>query len=170
MDKNQSDRVLAFDSLFTTNHIQMLKILLGYMEPTVQGKLAVYIKFQELQYTLQLISAHPNISLSPCFKGDRSNLSTLLDEILFFCDPIEREKFQNLKNMFQSFESMQEMLELLREMAPEMFSGDGTGGIDLSQMMNMSQGTDMSQMMEMMNMMQGMFADSNEINQNQKET
>ena len=62
MDSKQSDRVMAFDALFTTNHIQMLKLLLSYMEPSVQGRLAVYIKFLELQHTLQLIREHPSPS------------------------------------------------------------------------------------------------------------
>ena len=165
MDNNQPDQVLAFDSLFTTNHIQMLKLLLGYMEPSVQGKLAVYIKFQELIYTLKFITEHPRASMSPAFSiGQSHNISSLLDEMLPFCDPNEKEKMQNFKNIFQNMENMKEMMqmmELIQEFSPEFFT-DNTGGLDLSQMMNMSQGADMSQMMDMMNMMQGIFSSSNE--------
>lgn len=166
MDTNHSDRVLAFDTLFTTSHIQMLKLLVGYIPPSVQGKMAVYIKFMELQHTLQMIARHPSIQISPCCNSDDSgNLTILLDEMLPFCRPEEKTQLQNLKNMFQTIENMQqmmEMIELMKEMAPEMFDGNGTGSMDFSQMMNMSQETDLSQMMEMMNMMQGMFTSSNE--------
>lgn len=166
MDFHQPDRVLAFDSLFTNNQIQMLKLLLGYMDPAVQGKLAVYIKFQELQYTLKLISDFPSLSMTPCFHTDSGNKwGQLLDEILPFCNREDQEILQNLKNMYQNFENMQEMMEmidLLKEMSPELFSGENNGnGMDFSQILNMSQGADLSQMMDMMNMMQGMFSQSN---------
>lgn len=165
MDNNQSDRVLAFDSLFTTNHIQMLKLLVGYMDPAIQGKIAVYIKFMELQHTMKMVAVHPTLSVTPCQSADGpGTFTTLLDEICPFCRPEEKEHLQNIKNMFQTFENMQEMMamiDVLKEMAPEMFSGDGNSGFDFSQMMNMSQGMDTSQMMDMM---QGIFSSPNESN------
>lgn len=162
MDHNQSDRIFAFDSLFTTNHIQMMKLLVGYMPHAAQGKLAVYIKFMELQHTMKIVSNHPALSISPCPSSDNAGaLTSLLDEILPFCCPDEKKTLQNMKNMFQTFENMQEMMaviDVLKEMAPEMFSGDGNGGFDFSQMMNMTQGADMSQMTDMLGMMQDMFS------------
>lgn len=174
MDNQCSDRVLAFDSLFTTNHIQILKILLGYMEPSIQGKLAVYIKFRELQYTLQLIREHPSLSSTPNpSSGSSNNMAALLDEIIPLCSPTDRDKILNIKNMFHTMENMQEMMqmiELLQEISPELFQGGGmgtaqgedgnntgNGGMDFMQILNMLQGTDLSQMSDMMNMMQGMF-------------
>lgn len=168
MDNNQSDRVLAFDSLFTTNHIQMLKLLVGYMEPSIQGKLAVYIKFQELFYTLKLITEHPTLSLSPCMSEENTyTIPILLDNILPFCTPEEKNKIQNLKNMFQNMENIKEMMqmiEMIQEISPELFAGDSanSGNIDFSQMMGMFQGADMSQMNDMMNMMQGIFTSGNQ--------
>lgn len=172
MDNNHSDRVLAFDSLFTTNHIQILKLLVGYMDSPIQGKLAVYIKFQELFYTLKLITEHPTISISPCFSCETDkSIPLLLESILPFCTPDEKEKIQNLRNMFQNMENMKEMMqmiELLQELSPELFTGgnDGQGNFDPSQMMNMFQGIDMSQMTDMMNMMQGMFSSENQTDYN----
>ena len=166
MNNNLSDRILAFDSLFTTNHIQMLKLLVGYMNSAVQGKMAVYIKFMELGHTLKLVTNHPSISISPnCSPSDSLNLTTLLEEMLPFCRPEEQEQLQNLKNLFQTFESIQgmmEMMELMKEMAPEMFDSNTSGGLNFSDMMNMTQGPDMTQMMEMMNMMQGIFTNPDE--------
>ena len=43
-DREQPDKIQAFDALFTTNHIQMYKILLPYLEASLQKQLAVYIK------------------------------------------------------------------------------------------------------------------------------
>ena len=49
MDSNEYNKVIAFDTLFTTNHIQMLKVMLPYMDNKAQKSLAVYIKFMELR-------------------------------------------------------------------------------------------------------------------------
>ncbi len=150
MESNRPDRVTAFDTLFTTNHIQMLKLLLGYLDPSAQGRLAVYIKFMELQYTLHFVQTHPFASMplslnqsQPC-----GSMGDLLDEMLPFCTASEKEKMQNMKNMLRNFENMQEMMqimEMMQEISPEIFSGGpGTTGPD-----SMPGGADMAQMMEM---------------------
>ncbi len=152
MEPGYPDRVLAFDALFTTNHIQMLKLLIGYMEPSMQGKLAAYIKFMELKHTLDLITKYPHIRIGPENTADASppKISALLEDILPFSTPAQRTQLENLKNMFQTMDNMQEMMEmmeLIKEMSPELFEGG----------MNFTQEGDMSQMMDMMQMMQGMF-------------
>lgn len=166
MNNNQPDRVLAFDSLFTTNHIQMLKLLIGYLAPSVQGKMAVYIKFMEFGHTLKMVANHPTISVTPCCSpADPSGISLLLDEMLPFCRPEEQEQLQGMKNMFQTFENIQgvmEMIDMMKEIAPEMFDTAAPGGINFSDTTNTPQGTDMSQMMELVNMMQSMFTTPNE--------
>ena len=52
MDSNEQNKVIAFDTLFSTNHISMLKVMLPYMENQTQKSMAVYIKFLELNYTI----------------------------------------------------------------------------------------------------------------------
>ena len=52
MDDKRIDKAAAFDTLFTSNRIQILKILAYYMDPRLLKGLAVYIKMSELQYTL----------------------------------------------------------------------------------------------------------------------
>lgn len=145
MDSNHPDKVMAFDALFTTNHIQMLKLFLGYLEPPLQGQLAVYIKFLELQYTLSFFRGNPYASLSLCpdTAGSHGDFSGLMEDMLPFCSAEEKEKLKNMQNMMNNLKNMQEMMEMvqmMQEISPELFSGSG--------------GTDMSQMMEMM---QGMF-------------
>lgn len=61
MDKNRSSKVVAFDTLFSTNHIQMLKVLLPYADHQTQKTLAVYIKFLELNYTLDFTESTPSL-------------------------------------------------------------------------------------------------------------
>ncbi|MDE7252321.1 MAG: hypothetical protein K2O32_05185 [Acetatifactor sp.] len=158
MESNRPDRVTAFDTLFTTNHIQMLKLLLSYLEPSVQGKMAVYIKFMELQYTLNFFQNHPFASMpvSSGLSRPCGGISELLDEMLPFCTGQEKDNMQNLKNMMQNLDNMQEMmqiLEMMQEISPDIFDGSsGMPGFD-----TILGGSDMSQMMEMM---QGMFHNS----------
>ena len=65
METIKNEQIYAFDSLYTTNHIQMLKILLPCLNPPLQKNLALYIKFLELRYTISFLSAHPYV-LSGC--------------------------------------------------------------------------------------------------------
>ena len=55
MEDQSSKIIAAFDSLFTTNRIQILKILLPRLAPEHQSGFAVYIKLLELQYTLSFL-------------------------------------------------------------------------------------------------------------------
>lgn len=136
MEENELGSITAFDSLFTTNRIQMMKVLLPYLKPEQQGALAVCIKIMELNYTLTFFKNHPHTT--PFRLPQKSDTSKLWDEILPFCGPEERSKVENMKNMMQSMNQMKEMMEtmqMMQEMFPE--------GMDLENM-------DLSSIMEMM--------------------
>ena len=55
MNVCENEAVIAFDTLYTQNHIQILKILLPYFDPYGQSHLAVWIKYLELRYTLEYV-------------------------------------------------------------------------------------------------------------------
>lgn len=71
MEEQTTKTITAFDSLFTTNRIQLLKILLPRLAPRQQSCFAVYIKLLELQYTLSFLRSHPGMRLM----GDGRQLS-----------------------------------------------------------------------------------------------
>ena len=50
------EAILAFDMLYTTNHMKILKLLIPYLESEHQKKLAVFIKWQELMFTLNFLN------------------------------------------------------------------------------------------------------------------
>ena len=62
MEQQDGNKVMAFDTLFSTNHIAMLKILLSCLDYQAQKSMAVYIKFLELQYTIHYYNQNPH----PC--------------------------------------------------------------------------------------------------------
>ncbi len=151
--ENGQDKVAAFDTLFTTNQIQMLKILLTYVEPSQQKNMAVYIKFMELQYTISFFKMHPDSSL-PCFSSEKgANASKICDEILPLCNPSEQDKISNMKKMMQTFENMQEMMQMIQLMKDFFPEGENCFGGDPSSLFsglsNISGMDNMSQLFEM---------------------
>ena len=160
MAENKQDGIAVFDTLFTNNHICMMKLLLPLLSPSMQKGIAIYIKFQELQYTLQYFTRHPlglvgtNIGTAP------ADTNAVLDSILPFCAEKERQSLTQMKNMLQTMQNlkdMMEMMETMKELFPEGFVGSGNGnGMDFSQMAEMfsagsgnGNGMDFSQMAEM---------------------
>lgn len=161
MKEKEMDKIMAFDTLFTTNRIQMYKILLSYLQPAAQKQFAIYIKFMELQYTISFFQSHPHAALKELPQKEAPSTSQIFDEILPFCDISQRETLNNMKTMLQNFENMQEMMEtiqMMKELFPEGI-GSGMGdsnspgsGMDLSQILSMLGGNDMAGMSELFDM------------------
>lgn len=108
---------------------------------------------------------HPSSTLSfmenfP--KEECVNVSKLFEEVLPFCAPTDREKLNQMKNMYQNFANMQEMIQMLqmmKDLFPEaenpmggdpsaIFSGL-SGFADMFGSQGNSTGMDMSQLFEM---------------------
>ncbi|MBR1930963.1 MAG: hypothetical protein IJ833_05745 [Lachnospiraceae bacterium] len=143
MGENGQDKILSFDTLYTNNHIQMLKILSSYLSPGTRKQIAVYIKFLEFQYALSL--TRPFASSSEQFSSEKTfNIAGLCEELLPFCGIKEQEILQNIQNFYKNFENMQEMMqmvEMMQEFMPEGFSpGGDMAGMDLSQIFGMMNG------------------------------
>lgn len=155
MGKKEIEAITAFDSLFTTNRIQMLKVLLPRLSSEAQGNFAVYIKFLELQYTMTFLQHHPSGPLiahgkplsENIFQGDSTDTIELLDELLPFSGPEERTKIENMKNMMQSMSKMQEMMEMM-QMMQELFP-EGMGSGNPMDLFSGMAGADMSSVFQM---------------------
>lgn len=161
------DKIMAFDTLFTNNQIQMYKILLSYLPPALQYKFAIYIKFLELQYTIDFFRIHPQAALK-CFSHETSiDRGKIFDEMIPFCDSSQIEQLNQIKRILQSLDSMQEMMEMM-EMLKAFFpegpnpgnatGTDGSDGFDISQIISMLGGNDFSGMFDMFNS----FSNNNE--------
>ena len=115
MDEKEQDNVAAFDTLFTTNQIQIMKALLPCLDRPMQKYLAIYIKYQELQYTISYFKNH---SYSIC--GDPSQPKTdirkVLPSILPYCNETQKQKLQQMEQMFSSLETYKEMMEMMEMM------------------------------------------------------
>lgn len=123
MDDKRIDKAAAFDTLFTSNRIQILKILAYYMDPRLLKGLAVYIKMSELQYTLTLFRRHPETSL--CIAPSSANEETateLCNDLMPLCDETQKSALRQITQMMDNIHNFQEMMEMVQTMQ-ELFPG-----------------------------------------------
>lgn len=133
--KEEAANVMAFDALYTTNMIQKWKVLLPYIEPSMQKHLAVYIKYMELQYTMGYVRRHP-FQISGCSISfdEKPDLRDLCRQLCLYSSPEEIRQLEQMQNMLQTMETMQEMsqtMSALQEIFPDISAaspfGDFTG-------------------------------------------
>lgn len=116
--KNEdADSVMAFDALYTTNQIQKLKVLLPYIDSSMQKHLAIYIKYMELQYTINHVKKHP-FQICGCSvpSSQTPDLRKLCQELCLYSSPEEIKQLEQFQNMLQTFETVQEMSQTMAAM------------------------------------------------------
>ena len=135
----EATNVMAFDALYTTNEIQKFKVLLPYIEPSMQKHLAVYIKYMELQYTMKYVRRHPfQISGCSASSDEKPDLRSLCRQLSLYSSPEEIRQLEQLQNMLQTMETMQEMtqtMSALQEIFPDLSAappfGSGSASSDM---------------------------------------
>ncbi len=132
MAENKQDGIAVFDTLFTNNHICMLKILLPFLPPSYQKSIAIYIKYLEFQYTFQYFSRHPSgLSLGQNSCGQNAfTPDAIWENLLPFCNQKEKQNFTQMRNMMQTFRNMKDMMEMMETMKEFMPEGFGNGGFE----------------------------------------
>lgn len=143
----------------------------------MQRQLAIYIKFLELKYTMELFRRSPQLLVSPAPSEDSFDPAKLCQEISPYCSPREQSQLNQFASMLQAMSHYQEMMEtvkMFQEMFPEGMSfpgteaagsdsspdGEATGGMSPDMMAAGLGGLfggnmpDLAQMMSMMSMMQ----------------
>lgn len=136
MNQKEQDKVIAFDTLFTTNHINMLKIIMSYFDSSMQKNIAIYIKYLELQYTFQYFNNRP-YSIAGCRPSKETfDIPKLCDEVLPYCTKEERSKVDQIKNLMSTLSSYQEMSQTF-EMMKDLFPEGASSGFDPTQMFDL---------------------------------
>lgn len=137
--KEDSSNVMAFDALYTNNQIQKLKVLLPYIEPSMQKNIAVYIKYMELKYTMELVKKHPfQICAAPA-EAEKPDMKKLCRELKPYCTQSEIKQLEQMESMFQTMEMYQEMSQTMSAMQ-EMFPNMDSDGSDNSSMESLLMG------------------------------
>lgn len=119
MEQDQ-DAIYAFDTLYTNQQIQMLKLAIPLLPPVYRSFLAVYIKFLELKYT---ISSAGKLNFSGCFHEDRNytldarSLDQYFQSIMPYINENDKANIQKIKNMVQTMEQFKQMRPILEMMS-----------------------------------------------------
>ncbi|MFI3177238.1 MAG: hypothetical protein R3Y67_07100 [Eubacteriales bacterium] len=123
MEMDYSDKIYAFDTLYTSNQIQMLKIVLPYIDVSMRKSFAVIIKYLEFQYMMQL--PHHAFGTLCGHETNRSfDTTELLQEIRPLCGEKEQQQLDQIGNMLQSFTMFSQMQEMMNFMGGESGLGD----------------------------------------------
>lgn len=150
MDDN--DYVLAFDHFYTTNHIQILKSLIPFMEGEQAGMLPALIKYMELQYTLDLIQkgsrpmendkihASSQSQNEKGAKGIEDNIEQIYNAVRRYLAPNEEKEFSQLLSAMRTMKNMremQQMFEMIQSLNPDADSSGNTGfgNLDINDIM-----------------------------------
>lgn len=149
-----NDYVLAFDHFYTTNHIQILKSLLPFIENEGFGTLPALIKYMELQYTLSLIEkgSRPmgDAGIRACSKGQNekepgsmeTNIEQIYNAVHRYLTPDEEKWFSQILSAMRTMKNMremQQMVEILQSLNPDTDANgsSGFGGMDINDLMQM---------------------------------
>ena len=133
MERESHKLMTPFDCLTTPHWLYMMKLMLPYTPDTIQHTLAVFIRFQEMQYTMK----H--------FRGfsRKKGTNSLLNDIKPYMEPSEQEMMEQMESMM----NMMEMMQALQGTASDDPSGfnpmdmfSGMMGSDLSDLFNMKGG------------------------------
>ena len=134
--EENTEAILAFDTLYTTNHMKILKLLIPYLETEHQKKLAVFIKLQELMFTLNFFRQYSASLYSPDFKqGKKMDLNTLIPLLIPYCNEAEKNiisQFSQIQNMMNMMEQMQVYMPMIQQLISSM-SGDDTNPDSMNQ-------------------------------------
>lgn len=160
MEDIKQDSITAFDTCFTNNHIRMLKVLLPFLNSPLQQNLAVYIKFQELQYVFHSFKESQsgyNRSFQSKSTHTDFDFNIVCNELLPYCNSQEKRQFTQIRNLIQTMHNLQDMMnmmETMKELFPEGTNGEsgfnpeilsglgnmfGGGNMDFSQMADLFQ-------------------------------
>ena len=127
----EQDTICAFDTLYTNHQIQMLKLSLPLLPSVYRSFLAIYIKFLELQYTMQIaknirFSTASDSHNEPSFP-DTQTMDQYFQSILPYLPDEEKGRIQKIKNLFQTMEQLKQMqpiLDMMSQMNAETNSSD----------------------------------------------
>lgn len=134
MERIEHDKIIAFDTLFTNNHIQMLKVVMPYFDSRMQAHIAIFIKYLEFRYVLSFCQTGScelcSCSIDKAMGKEDFDICKLCNDILPFCTKEEKQQIEQMTGIFRSmetFKEMSKMMELMKDLAPDMTGGTATG-------------------------------------------
>ena len=121
MEKKEFDPVQTFDSKYTNRQIQLMKILVPYLDPDLRKMMIIMIHLMELQYTIHHVHSHPEDyrSIALTFSIDEN-----IEQIRKYCPPSilsMLENFNSIQNAMKMYEEMKDMMEFIDPQQMDLF-------------------------------------------------
>lgn len=95
---------MTFDEVILPKELQMLKAFLPFLPVGMQKMLAIYIKWTELQKTIEYFNQNTPIQQSP----DMGNLMKCMKGLL---PPEEQSQMEQFADIFENMDTYREMFE-----------------------------------------------------------
>lgn len=97
-----------FDMIISSNKLDMFKLFIPFLPPSTQSSFALYIKFQELQDTVNFFKNSPN-GLQKNDSSEDTPTGDFISKIKPYLPEENREMFDNISNMMNMMELMKTM-------------------------------------------------------------
>lgn len=131
MEQSDFDKMTPFDKLISSDWLQMLKLLLPYLPPAKRQTLAIYIKYLELEHTIDFFRHFEQDVHAQAFQKETASPSAILEEIR----PFLPEQTRNFLDSLLSIFNMMEMVSAMKDMMPAENEQSGAGSINPMDMM-----------------------------------
>lgn len=115
MENNNLDSITAFDTLYTTNHLQMMKILLPHLQADMQPAIAIYIKLNEFLFALRF-SKESRHHVNSGSSQKEVDIQALICEISPYLNGNEKEMLKQLADMKDNMEKFQQISQMMQMM------------------------------------------------------
>lgn len=109
-----------FDQMISSQNMQILKVLLPYMPPDSQRMMAIYVKFSELQHTLNLFQDFSKLVQIQNFEKQTLSPLDMIHEI----QPYLSKNASDMLDMFSNMMNTMEMVKSFQEMSDTDGSSD----------------------------------------------
>lgn len=115
-ENHEIDPITAFDTLYTSNQMQMLKIVLPFMSENIQRFIAIYIKLNELLIALRFSNS---LKDSYCYTKQEPDMTNMLKYLSPYLSDSEREmmnQFASMQENMEQFKQMSAMMQMMNDM------------------------------------------------------
>lgn len=112
MDNRMPPPKTPFDTLISSTHLDMMKLILPMMPASYQSMFAIFIKFQEIQETIRVFRQFPNGLKFSDITNDASDNPNMIDLMKPYLPKENLEMFDTISNMMNIMEMMKAMSDI----------------------------------------------------------